>query len=259
MKKILAILLVLGCFASGIVAQSSFVESIAGSLIVSKMKVGVLIVDPQSYVWPLSWGMPVGSTKTVVNPDSFLSAGIKAEIINKGGTIMVLNPPGMEKVVSPFVVMKSGQLDVRESLAAMTPSIVTKAVTTLTPEALGLIREMFDVNEFTGENPRIDQYVSTYLKVLKLWGIQKLITIEAPAKFNFIIRGYDITEGNVTASLVFQYFLKADAVAFGTNMKKPSNELKNPDFNVKEDAKVKPEESEMNNLAVIKRIAEYLK
>jgi putative protein kinase ArgK-like GTPase of G3E family len=62
MKKILAILLVLGCFASGIVAQSSFVESIAGSLIVSKMKVGVLIVDPQSYVWPLSWGMPVGST-----------------------------------------------------------------------------------------------------------------------------------------------------------------------------------------------------
>lgn len=258
MRKILILVLVATVLLPSVVsaqAAASFVESSAGTLTVSGKKVGVLTVDAGSYSWPLTWTLI--AAKSVVAPDNFLSAGIKAEILAKTGKVMVLNPPGMEKIVSPFIVMKNTQMDNQESVAAQVPGIIAKT-TSFGPEGKEMIQSMFNVTEFSGEVKRIDDYVAVYKKLLGLWGIDRLITIEQPSKFSFIIRGYEIDVTSISATMVYQYYLAADAVAFNTNMKRPANEMKNPDYNVKED-KVKAEDSSLNPLAIVKRISDSLK
>jgi len=260
--------LLIALFVFSVSAQS-FNESIAGSLTVKGQKVGVLWVDPQSYVYPLMM-----STKTVNPPDAYFTVGIKAQLIKKGASVMVLNPPGMEKIMSPFVDIRAGQFHGKEmiannlvdiakiSLGSNGKGIFTYSSTSESnPEGIKLVRDLMSCTEFTGEIDRIDQFSAFYKRLIELWGITKLITIESPNKYYYIVRGYDID--GVSAGLVFQYYMKTNNKdmfkKISTSSVIGSKDLIEDDFTIIDDAKVKEEESDKVIYAVIKKVGSYFK
>ncbi|HOV13481.1 MAG TPA: hypothetical protein PK771_04280 [Spirochaetota bacterium] len=270
MKKFLALCLFIAIFVFSVSAQS-FNESVAGSLKVSGQKVGVLWVDPQSYVYPLMM-----SSKTVNPPDNYFTIGIKAQLIKKGASVMVLNPPGMEKIMSPFIDIRGGQFHGKEMIANNLVDVAKislgmngKGVFTYSstsesnPEGIKLVRELMSSTEFTGEIDRINQFSEFYNKIISLWGVSKLITIESPNKYYYIIRGYELD--GASSGLVFQYYMKTtDKDMFkkiSTGSVIGGADLKEDDFTIIDEgkAKEKPEDSDKVIYAVIKKVGSYFK
>jgi len=262
MKKFLTLIALL-LSVTFMMNSQAFNESVAGSLSVSGQRVGVLIVDLQSYTYPLRWG-----AKVVSPADNYFSIGIKAELINKGASVMVLNPPGMEKQVAPFLAVgKKGQFNGREELANNITTITQSALGTHSkkvldsqthPEGMKLVEKLMSATEFSGELDRVDQFTSFYKKVLDLWNINKLITIEVKSRYSYIIRGYDIN--GASAGLVFQYYLKTDKDMFGKiETSVGSGDVKENGFTILDGAKVKPESSDKRIYEVIKRVGSFFK
>lgn len=267
MKKTLAIVAMLTVILTLNLTAQSFNEIAAGQLTVGGEKVGVMWVDPQSYIYPLRWGM-----KLVSPPDTYFTLGVKAELIKKGASVMVLNPPGMEKVYAPFLVLQKGQFNGKESLAGDVSALAKIALgangkgifnSTETggaiPEGIAMVKDLMSTTEFSGEIDRLDQFAAFYKKILELWGITKLVTIESGSTRHYVVRGYDIA--GASAGLVFQYYLKFDAEYAGKiSTKVGSGDVNDGVYTIIEDAeKIKPESSNKRIYEVIKRVGEYFK
>lgn len=260
-----ALFLSLFIFTCSILGAASFNESVAGNITVQGEKVGVLVVDLTSHTYPLRLG-----SKTISPPDTFFTAGIKAELINKGASVMVLNPPGMEKLLSQFIVVdkKKGQFSSREELAANITTVTKSAMGSHSrkvqdsqthPQGMELVRELMNSTEFSGEIDRITQYTEFYNKFIKLWGVTRLITVEVKGQYNYIVRGYEID--GASAGLVFQYFLKTDKDMFSkieTNIGTADVKDENG-FTILDNADVKPESSDKRVYEVIKRVSQFFK
>lgn len=265
MKRVFLVLVLIAIMTINVFSQS-FNEVVAGQLSVKGEKVGVLWVDPQSYMYPLQWGM-----KLVSPPDNYFTIGIKAQLINKGASVMVLNPPGMEKIYAPFLVLKKGQFNGKESLAADILSLAKvslgangKGIFTSTeqsgtsPEGIKLVSDLMTSTEFSGEIYRLEQFAAFYKKMLELWGITKLVTVESVGTTYYIVRGYEVT--GASAGLVFQYYLKSDREYISkikTNVK--DGDLTEEGFTIIDGDKVKPESSNKRIFEVVKRVGSFFK
>ncbi len=244
-------LLTLNFFA----AENTFIEMVAGSLKVKGEKVGVLTTTIFSNNYKP--GM-----KSVTPPDDPLANGIKLELINKGASVMILNPPGMEQIVSDFIEIRKGQFSTKEVLASDAATSFSNGMKNAKAEitsGIQLIEKLLDINEFSGEIDRINNYANVYKRIVELWGITKLITVTRINQFSVIVKGYEIN--SASASLVFQYEVRANKDNWNKipQWKEEWKISGGFGFTVEDTSGIKYEQSYKRVVELIKRVSEFLK
>lgn len=256
MKKVLllGLTLILSFQISVYAASSSggFLELSAGKIKVKGESIGVIVLSPLSFTYDVG-------VKAIKMPDSSLSQCIIHELINKGAKVMVMNAPGMEQIISQFIsVPIRGKFDTKElisSTADVTLSSILKNAKD-TPDSLALIDKLLSVNELTGENDRVGNYESFYKKVLALWGVKKIITIQSAGAFNCVVKGYEID--GPTSSLVFQYEVRSDLISWAASFPiKFDEKWKSEGYFVIDNPTAKYEESYKRIIELAKRISEF--
>lgn len=251
-KLVLVLIVVLMLIPFSVFAKSgSFIELSAGSLKVKGEKVGVLSLTPLSYIYQLGMKVPAPALGKIAN-------GLVIELIAKGAKIMELSPHGMEQIIAPFIVVRKGAFSTKEVMSASSDKALLFAMKNKQDLAGGfsVIEKLMDINELSGELGRIDNYQSVYNRILKLWGVTKLITVQAKGTFGCIVKGYEIS--GPSAALVFQYEVKGDKDNWSASFPvKFKDNWKN--FVVNDSSDVKFEQSFKRTVEIVKRISQFLK
>jgi hypothetical protein len=257
MKKTLLLMFVIlllvpaGIFA----AENSFIEMVAGSIKVKGEKVGVLTTTILSNVY--KFGMPVPFTY-----DDPVANGIKLELINKGASVKVLNPAGMEQIIAQFISVKKGQFSTKEDIASQAGLSFQDGMKNSKADisaGIQLLEKLLDVNEFSDEGDRVSSFSSLYSKIVNLWGVSKIITVTRVNAFSVIVKGYEID--TASATLVFQYEVRASQENW-TKIPQWKDEWKisgTYGYTVEDTPGVKYETSFKRTVELIKRISEFLK
>lgn len=238
------------CFS----AANSFIEMVAGKINVKGENVGVITVSPLSFLYQ------VGG-KSIKMKDDPISNALKYELINKGAKVMILDPSGMEQVLSEFVAIRKGKFSTKEVLTASADKALISGMKNTKADisaGINLIDKLLNINELSGESGRIDNYSILYKKVIDLWNISKLITVERKGAFGVIVKGYEIN--GASAGLVFQYEVRADKDTWANSfpVKFDDNWEKNG-YTVIDDPELKYEQSYKRVLELTKRVSEFLK
>jgi hypothetical protein len=257
MKKILIFLFAImlfmpiGLFA----ADNSFVEMVAGSLKVKGEKVGVITTTLLSNAYKFGMKVPFSYDDPVAN-------GIKMELINKGASVKILNPAGMEQIIAQFISVKKGQFSTKEDLAAWAGVAFQNGMKNSKADisaGIQLLEKLLDINEFSDEVDRVAYFSQLYTKMINLWGVNKLITVTRVNAFSVIVKGYEMD--SASANLVFQYEVRAAADNW-TKIPQWKDEWKisgTYGYTVEDTSGIKYESSFKRTVELIKRVSEFLK
>jgi hypothetical protein len=260
MKKIIIIALAVALLVpfTAMAADSSFTEMVAGSLKVSKQKVGVIQLTPLSYIYQMGSKVPPPARGP-------LSEAITMELIKKGAQVMELSPAGMEQIVAPFIAIRKGQFSTKEVVAASADKALANGLKNTKGDmtaGFDILAKLMEVNEITGEVGRLDNYESFYKKLISMWGVDRLITIQPGGTFSCLIKGYEID--GPSASLVFMYSVNGDKDNWPQSFPYKYNDKRDDQWQrdgitIVDPSGVKYESSTKRRVELVKRIAEYLK
>ena len=257
MKKTLLFLIVImlllpfGIFA----AENSFIEIVAGSIKIKGEKVGVLTTTLLSKTYQFGMKIPFVY-------DDPLANGIKLELINKGASVKVISPEGMEQIIGKFISVKKNQFSTKEDLASWAGVAFQNGMKNSKADisaGIQLLEKLLDINEFSDEGDRISSYSAFYNKILSLWGITKLITVTRVNSYSVIVKGYELE--SASANLVFQYEVRATKDNWNKipQWKEDWKISGTYGYTVEDTAGVKYESSYKRTVELIKRVSEFLK
>jgi hypothetical protein len=257
MKRILCLLIafvVVIPFSMSAASGGSYIEMVAGNVKVKGNAVGVLTTTPLSNIYQI--GMKVPFTF-----DDALASGLKLELINKGATVKILNPAGVEQVMAPYVEAFR-QFSAKEQIAIDAANGFKSGMSNSKADisaGIQLLEKLLDSNELSGEIDRVNNYSNFYKKVLDLWGIKKLITVTRINQFSVIVKGYDLD--SASATLTFQYEVRGTADTWKKipQWKDDWKIVGEYGYTVEEPSDIKYEQSYKRTVELIKRVSEFLR